>query len=508
MNNRVILFLIIVIGLLLVSFVSAATITVCSSGCDYNTIQGAADAVSAGDTVLIREGTYAGFYLDFSGRSDAWITIKNYPGEYVTIDGSIGNAGTGIILISEGASYFVLDGIEITNSDPDEIAGINMPNRNSPNHHIIIQNMEIHDIRDNAILVSPYNALHHDIQIINNTIYNIGFPRSGYAWYGGGDNNLFKGNTVYNAVYGVHATYLKNSIIEDNIIYDCGGRHQRASGDWTTTGDNIDIWGSGNENNIIRNNIVYGASVGEGIRSISSASLIYNNIVYDNSNGIVIEGSDNKVINNIVYKNNINLVTASENTVSDNLVGIDPKFEDEANKDFYYQSDSPAINTGTCFPDEVPVDINGASRPYPSGGNCDIGAYEYGGVVPECTDVDNDTFYDEGGNCGPIDCNDNDPAVNPGIVEDCANGIDDDCDTLIDVNDSDCGTCIPTSNREKGKKCNDGIDNDCDGVTDGDDSDCGSGSGDAEICNDGIDNDNDGKIDCADRKDCRKDPIC
>ncbi|MHC4093617.1 MAG: hypothetical protein ACYSVY_25655, partial [Planctomycetota bacterium] len=29
-----------------------------------------------------------------------------------------------------------------------------------------------------------------------------------------------------------------------------------------------------------------------------------------------------------------------------------------------------------------------------------------------------------------------------------------------------------------------------------------------EICNDGIDNDCDGKVDCTDRKSCRKDPAC
>ena len=40
---------------------------------------------------------------------------------------------------------------------------------------------------------------------------------------------------------------------------------------------------------------------------------------------------------------------------------------------------------------------------------------------------------------------------------------------------------------------------------------CGGGSDtetNAEICNDGIDNDEDGKIDCADKKDCRRDSFC
>ncbi len=38
--------------------------------------------------------------------------------------------------------------------------------------------------------------------------------------------------------------------------------------------------------------------------------------------------------------------------------------------------------------------------------------------------------------------------------------------------------------------------------------DTGSGNEAAEICNDLIDNDGDGRIDCADKRDCRKDSYC
>jgi hypothetical protein len=36
----------------------------------------------------------------------------------------------------------------------------------------------------------------------------------------------------------------------------------------------------------------------------------------------------------------------------------------------------------------------------------------------------------------------------------------------------------------------------------------GDPGGDAEVCNDGIDNDGDGKTDCSDKRDCRTDPAC
>jgi hypothetical protein len=126
----------------------------------------------------------------------------------------------------------------------------------------------------------------------------------------------------------------------------------------------------------------------------------------------------------------------------------------------------------------------------------------------QCTDEDIDGYAIEGGLCGPIDCDDTLALSNPGQPEDCYDTYDNDCDGLIDGADTDCGGCVFTG-REKGKKCSDGIDNDCDDLLDNDDPDCGAtNSGPAEICDDGIDNDGDKKIDCSDKKDCGKNPVC
>src|SRR3989344_3670147 len=109
-------------------------------------------------------------------------------------------------------------------------------------------------------------------------------------------------------------------------------------------------------------------------------------------------------------------------------------------------------------------------------------------------------YSTNGGDCG----SDDNPNVNPGVAENCNNGIDDNNNGDTDCTDSACSSnpSCPESN------CNNGADDNSNGATDCADSSCSSAPNCVEICNDNIDNNNNGKTDCYDTSSCSGSPSC
>lgn len=107
-----------------------------------------------------------------------------------------------------------------------------------------------------------------------------------------------------------------------------------------------------------------------------------------------------------------------------------------------------------------------------------------GGIT--CTDADDDGFFAEGGDCGLADCDDVAVGINPDAQEVCGDGTDNNCDGQIDAPGCEIPACTDNDGDGYGLNCDLGLD--CD------DSDPAVNPGTTEICGDGIDNNCDGQI--------------
>lgn len=395
-----------------------------TEGAPFRTIQRAASLVDAGDTVVVRAGTYAGFQLgwDFpqSGTASQPITFRADPG--AVIQSRNGETSDGINL--EGSSYVVIDGFTVDNASGNidracirTVSGRNVTVRNNDvsncgtwgvftSHSDFVRiegnttsfnNSE--DSDNHGIYVSNATA---DPVIVGNEIQGnrgAGLHMNGDLSQGG--NGLITGARVEgNVVSGngekggsaINCDGVQDSLIRNNLLY---GNH--ASG---ISLYRIDA-AEGARNNVVVNNTIRMASDGRwavNIKNRSTGNTVSNNvllhdgprgainIVRDSLSGFV--SDHNAVTNRFSTDDGESFLTLAQWRAATDQDGNSfvsgPAALFAGANDYHLSATSPAIDAGSTL-GAPNVDIEGNGRPF--GPAYDLGAYEFGSASPPGADT-------------------------------------------------------------------------------------------------------------------------
>lgn len=378
----------------------------------WKTIAKAATVVIAGDSVIVKSGTYnerVSFSSGHSGQKGNKIVFKAEPRRTVFIQGF--NTG--------GANYLRIEGFDITCSQGGWLGG---------GIWISSSNLEIvdnycHDIPGPGIQSSWSGGTWDSVYIGGNHVYHcqygitvsgsnflvenneverlFQYDASGDCDYSRffGDNITFRGNrfhgTVFSEIGNAHLdcwqTFDNNGEHAANVVWDgnwCSECHEGLMAEGIYHNNTHDFTF---KNNIFAHSGAWGLCVSDGITNIN----VFNNVFYDiRYFGVGFGGSKTKgavVKNNIFSKcydhailvnNGAAPVTEDYNifdsstyspVAAHDKYNVDPQFVDSAKNDFHIKSTSPAVNAGTIVP--VATDFDGNVRPV--NGAYDIGAFEF-----------------------------------------------------------------------------------------------------------------------------------
>lgn len=310
-------------------------------GSPWLTIQYGTDQLAAGDNLYIRGGTYfEKIGINVSGTSAERITISNYQGEAVLVDGST-DASTTAIMTINNKSYLTIEGLHFTNNKMTDAQGILIEGAGDG---IYLYNNKVSEIsfsvNPNALVTELTNAQGiivygrngtdaiTDLRINYNEVFDciLGYSEA-FAINGNVDGWEVIGNLVHdNTNIGIDIIghegeapandQARDGIIKDNTVYNCLATYATSGGIYVDGGKDIII-----ENNISHNN-GYGIEIGcENQGKTTSNITVRNNIVYNNEvAGLSLGGFDypttGKVIDCTVTGN-----TFYQNDYSDSFTG-------------------------------------------------------------------------------------------------------------------------------------------------------------------------------------------
>jgi hypothetical protein len=309
------------------------------------TINSGISCLAAGDTLIIKAGTYVEGINDTipSGTSTAART---------TIRANAGD--TVIIRPATGVGPDFLHGVYITKSyvavDSLVIDGVNvsLPFRlNGTATGNLLQNSEIKSVQktggSNCVTVqgSVTNA-----SVINNKIHDCGNPAANlhHGIYLKNTGHLVEANEIYNTTsYGVHVydgtNRTGNIIVRYNYIHHNGNR-----GILIGSGDNNIA-----HHNIVANNASYGIEVGF---NAATNQQVYNNTIYGNGLNCInvkTSSSNAKVKNNFCLRNGTNTIlnSGTGSVLANNRLSTDLTLVvDPQTNQFSPRESSPLIDAG------------------------------------------------------------------------------------------------------------------------------------------------------------------
>jgi len=371
----------------------------------FRYIQRAADRTAPGDTVYVMGGTYTKYQhagatisIHRSGDPDAYIVFKAYPGDTPKIISPTWNAFD----IRDGVSHIEINGFEIE-GQPHAMSDSsgNGIFCSGGAHHIRILNNHVHHVPGGGIGSNGCDYIHIEGNIVHHTSFYSGYQNSGISLYENinideepGYHNIIRNNISYanenrrlplwggnqvtdgngiiiddfrNQQNNSREPYTGSTLIENNIVFDNGGR-----GIHCYLSDHV----------VIVNNTLYknsrSADISDGeLTAMQSSDIIFmNNIVYaaqSGSRGNKTWQAANTLYDYNLYYNNRALSVRGDHDIID----ADPRFvtasTDPETANFHLQQDSPAINAGSLqYAPET--DFNGGSRVI--AGKIDLGALE------------------------------------------------------------------------------------------------------------------------------------
>jgi hypothetical protein len=400
----------------------------------WRTIRRGIGSLSPGDILFLRAGTYRErIIINSSGKPNRRIRIGAYPGETVTIDGSVISLPeweSGLVHI-EDSHYISVTGLRITNAGPnDNNCGIYIDNSTN----IIAEGNYTYNTTSSGIGIWGSRDIivaHNEIELACNDGEQECITVAGTERFDVRDNHVHHGGPATKGGEGIDIKDgSRHGKIRRNVVHDLRGDR---------TGIYLDAWDKHTYDIEVYQNAVYRCGAGISMASEKGGLLeslrIFNNVVFANrSNGIEIgdwgeEGIGSRpvrkvlIINNticrngggdwgggvhienpsardIVIRNNItsenrlfqisneasvrttvqidhNLIDGfrgyEQEVRGEAFVEADPQFVDPQINDFHLRSGSVAIDAGS--PRDAPLrDFDGRHRPLGSG--FEIGAFE------------------------------------------------------------------------------------------------------------------------------------